>query len=582
MSIVAIKNNLIYIRSRRSSESNDDVTEVITLDHDSDSEDAVKRKRLCVASTSTSSASTSQQTITEHKILKAIENEEHIKSITKFLIDTLQPVSIINDIPFKIFTFTLNGKYKFPPVDNIESGLTFEYELIRSIIEDRLKVSPFVSLSTEYWKSFPSNDLYVTVRAHFIDDKWIMHTHVLSTYRLSNINTKQHLSERLAEISKAWNLQEKIVSITYDNPDYMVTNATNTNILCLAYVLQRSLDESIDQLNDAKCLIEKCQILVDHFHDDRIADMYLIKYQKSIEVPNVTLRRINANEFNSLFTFLKTLIEQKTTVSAVLDDDGATPKSVANSIGLTDDDWVQIQKIITILEPFDLAKSIMFKEDNIEGVVSLTKPLIDTLCQNFLQKDTKDDRLISELKTKIRTQLQQQYNNMYNHLDGDNNIEPDFHDIAMYLDPHYKSLSCLNDSHRKSIWQFVDNKINGKQNDCHEVNKSTSSRPFVSTKHRNAIDILFPSTSSGKLMPMQLGAECSQYNLEPEIDKTLSICEWWKMREKTYPLLSLEAKRYLCTRATSKPLYSYDKFYERRATLPPRHIDQFLFLYNNR
>lgn len=574
--------NSIFFRSRRSSESNDDVTEVITLDPDSDSEDIVKRKRICLASPSTSSASTSQQTMCDDQLQKTIENEEHIKSITKFLVGTLQPVSIINDASLKLFTFTLNAKYKFPLIDDIESGLTFEYELIRSKIEDRLKVSPFVSLSTESWKSFLSDDLYVTVRAHFIDDKWIMHTHVLSTCRLSKSNSKLHLNERLNEIIKTWNLQEKIVSITYDSPDYMDTNVSNTNIICLAYVLQRCLNESIEQSLEAKRLIEKCQILVDHFHDDRVADVYLVKYQKSIEVPNVALCQINVNEFNSLFKFLKTLVDQKTTISAVLNDDGATPKSIANAIRLTDDEWLQLQNILTILQPFDLAKSIMFKEDNIEGVASLTTPLIDTLCQNFFQQDAKDGRLINELKMSICLQLRKQYPNMYKYSDADTTIEPDFYDIAMYLDPHYKSLSCLNDCHRKKIWEYVDSKINIKSNGC-DMGQCSSPRAKVSNKHRNAIKILFPSTSTDKSSPIQLGVECSQYNLEPEIDKTLSnICEWWEMREKAYPLLSMEAKRYLCARATSKPLYSYDTFYERRATLPPRHIDQFLFLYNNR
>lgn len=551
---------------------------MITLDPDSDGEDATKRKR----------ASTSKSEPPCNSKGSSIENDKNVSNITAFLIETLQPVTYTQDAAFRRYSYALNDKYRFPSVDCIESGLTFEYEIARSRIEEELKGVQFVSLSTECWESYLSH-AYVTIRAHFIDDEWLPHSRVLSTrHLLSHSNSIEEINTRIDEVSTAWGIRHKITSVTYDKTEFG-DSCYGDRIICVAQILQNSVLSAVAMVNDVKRMIGKCKVLVNHFHDDRTANMYLFKYQKSIEVPNVTLPLLNPNEFNALYPFLKTILEQKVTINAVLLDDGATKRATAKAIALTAMEWDLIKQVLSILEPFELAKSIIFQEDNIEGIVSVTKPLIDTLCKNFLLPNAdKDDELVLALKKCIRQELQVNYRMYYNIGDHDIGV-PDCYDIAMYLDPRYKLLTCLNDRHRRNVCQYVNDRISRTQSgdaqtsdEGQGANNGTSNDEIItpSKKRRSAVEILFTMTASSE-QTRQTAVECCKYNLEPEIDRDLSFYDWWKLREKKYPSLAIEARKYLCGRATSKPLYSYGKFYERRTMLPPQHVDQFIFLYNN-
>jgi len=59
--------------------------------------------------------------------------------------------------------------------------------------------------------------------------------------------------------------------------------------------------------------------------------------------------------------------------------------------------------------------------------------------------------------------------------------------------------------------------------------------------------------------------------------------KWWCKHEGVYPLLSLQAKRYLCVPGTSVPaerIFSTERdiITAQRSCLLPEHVDQLLFL----
>lgn len=556
------------------------------MDPDSDNEDVAKRKcRSLIKSSATSSTTT----VDNNHLL---EQEGNVTNVIAFLIESLQPVAYISDPAFRRYSYRLNGKFIFPSVDSIEAGLTFEYEMMRSKIEDELTKVQFVSVSTECWQSYMS-DMFVTIRVHYIDNDWQPHTHVLATRRLqSHTNIVEQMNVCIDEVAQLWNIRDKITLVSYDTAEIGNKPNRHVRIVCVAKVLNCSITAAINSLPEAKSLIDKCCKLVDHFHDDRLADVFLAKYQKSIDTPNVTLPRFNPNTFNAFYPFLKTIKEQKHTICAVLMDGGVMKRSTAKAIALNELDWNHISQMVDMLNPFELAKSIIFKENDIEGLVSVTKPVIHTLCKNFLMpKKDEEDQLVMQIKQSIQNELNISYKMYYDASDKD--IEdPDSYDIAMYLDPRYKSLSCMNDRHRKNVWHYVSKQIvrsrsadAATSNGCSEgqspaaaaSSSSENGHSNTQTQRRpTAVDILF-----GSGIENEIGIECFNYNMESEIDKNLAPYDWWKLREHKYPSLAIEAKWYLCGRATCKPTYADDRFYARRATLSPQHVDQFLFLYNN-
>lgn len=594
LSIITI---FYYSRSmRKHTGSNEDVTEVITLDVDSDGESS-SRKKTCVQQTNGARSSTSQE-------VRLLENEENVTNIINFLVRSLQPVSYVGDPVFRQYSYALNSKYIFPSVDSIETGLTFQYEMLRSRIEHELKEIAHISISTECWQTIVG-DTYVTIRGHFIDSDWCTHSYVLATCQLqSRINLNEQIDKHVEAVSKAWNVQNRIASVTYDtgemcggedsdDGDARPRRPNYDRIACVATVLQKSVMSAIGAVPDADRLIRKCSTLVSFFHTNRTADIYLVKYQKSIEMPNVALPRLNPNEFNPYYTFLNTILQQKNTICAVLNDNGAVARATAREIALNEHEWEQLKQLVTVLKTFELTKTIIFADDGDEGTVSVTKPLIDTLSKNFLlPKEGEDDPMLLQVKQSIRKELNINYKMYYEAEDSDIG-QPDCYDIAMYFDPRYKFLICLNDRHRRNVCNYINDRIlqkqqsstingdGGSSSNAHNFNHHNASTLTASVSRRSAVDILFGSTPECE-QTKQMAVECFQYSLEPEIDKYQPFRDWWKANAKRFPTLAIEAKRYLCARAAAKPLYAQQNLYERRACLPPHCIDQFLFLYNNR
>lgn len=563
----------IFVNIRRHTKDDDDVTEIITLDPDSDGESSIKRRRAKNRSKPSTSNGVGVDDAGPSNIEKAVSQEQQVSNFASFLISDLHPMSMLDDNGFRQFVAQLDGDYDFPSKDGIETQLSLMYELVRSKLEDELKTAPFVSLSAEIWQTYTARS-YATFRVYFIDNEWEPHANVLSTCRLSDTDTSGQLNIRMHEVASNWGIQDKITSVTYDSPQN-ADKERGPSIICLAESLERCINSAVKANPVTNRLLEKCQALLDHFDESTTAEVYLFKYQNYLEIPTVSLRQDDDHQFNSQYNLLKAMLAQKTAIESVMSDRDATKSTTANVIQLSSDEWTLMGKIVAVLRPFECAKTVMFGSPK-KGAASVIKPLVHTFCENFLDIGDAEEPATVSLKMSIRDELLALYKMYYDSKDVDID-QPEFLDVATYLDPRYKNQSYLSDRHRINVWQHVSQAIQIK---LRGSNGETTPKEKPKTR-RSAYDYLFPSTSTGSKSTVQLHDECLKYNLEPEIGKNLSIYKWWAMRDDTYPLLSIEAKKYLCGKAVSKPIYAFEKFHSRRAVLSPRHIDKFLFIHNN-
>lgn len=80
--------------------------------------------------------------------------------------------------------------------------------------------------------------------------------------------------------------------------------------------------------------------------------------------------------------------------------------------------------------------------------------------------------------------------------------------------------------------------------------------------------------------------EVAKYRQVAPVPLSEDPLKWWSMHEREYPLLSLQAKCYLCVPGTSVPaerIFSTagDIVTAQRSCLLPEHVDQLLFLQKN-
>lgn len=80
--------------------------------------------------------------------------------------------------------------------------------------------------------------------------------------------------------------------------------------------------------------------------------------------------------------------------------------------------------------------------------------------------------------------------------------------------------------------------------------------------------------------------EVMRYKEVKPLPLSTNPLNWWREHEGEYPLLSCQAKRYLCIPGTSVPaerIFSTagDIVTAQRSALKPEHVDQLLFLNKN-
>lgn len=530
-----------------------------------------------------------------HEKTFRISKQTMVENIASFVIEDLHSVSILNDSGFQKLMTSLHLHDILPDTESILANVDYLYGIEIAKLKDDLKLIGAISLSIEQWMNF-CKDKYVTVRATYIDNEWAPRSNILATKRLCEPESTSIL-RILAETARSFEIEIKIVSIvcsgtveleatTSTTPSTSRSNSFGTAIDCFVLKLQTCIEQCLDSVPEVQVILEKCKALVSCFLHNEQAFNFLKSYQKFLDAPRDSLVQYNRNEINSMFLMLERLAKQKLPINSVMADQDAVDANTAQNMTLSDKEWALVEEIVETLKPFQLAKLVIFPENEQEATVSLVKPLVDSLCKNFFTcKDQKATSISTKLKKTIKRSLLTTFK-----MSDTKTTEikcTDYVDIATYLDPRYKNQDYLGARQKEVIRFDIKEKIFRNIDTADDVMLSPSSSAQMETdaddalppkrKTAKALNLLFPTVSKRK------APSTSEWNLYlnvPEIDKNANIYEWWKQNERNYPELSKAAKSYLCTPAIVKVGSTSRNVQARRACLSPQYVDKLIFLNN--
>lgn len=546
-------------------------------DSESDSDESATHRKInkqnsevdsiSIADDSPSTSSAVNKTQKKKKPNDSAEDKT-LSAITLFIVEDMQSTSIVKDAGFRKLITTLRPDLELPTQDDIMNNILLLYGIERANLLDTLASVESISLAIERWTSFSDNS-YATIKANFFNDEWEPQSYVLSTVQLNDLNSFTLLNDKILEVIKNWEIQDKIVSTVYDwypspvsPPETKLYNELGTKIPCFALKLQKCIDNNFDSIPEIKVLIEKCKQLVAYFLHNNNAEIYLHKYQQLLEVSCDQLIQASDDEINSKYLMLERLLSQKSAIHSALCDTDATEPSTLAELELKEKEWLIIKELVATLKPFQLAKVVLYRvKDHIDSI-SVIKPIIYSFCTNFLVPSN-ETNAVGLLKQRIKEDFLTKFQ-LYV---GDHKMNvPDYYDIATYLDPRYKNQEYMDKENQMTIQKYIHDVYFAKNE-----NVDTKSKWSVSSK---ALSILFPSTSSQR----KSSHECTRYHDESEIDKNLSPHKWWKLHERVYPMLSKVAKRHLCTHSTSKSIFTFRNASLRRKNLLPQIVDKLIFL----
>lgn len=298
---------------------------------------------------------------------KICNREPNIKNIIKLLITGLHPISFLEDAPFRDFCQAIIPDYSLPSTDKVFQMIKRMYDSERANLMKELTATSFVSLSMESWKS-NSGHIYTTIRGHFVDSSWELKSHVISS-KLPDLATSNF---ELNDISQSWGIQDKVHTVTSELKAKHNFPAIPSLSLLPGYVTI-ALNES----SNVNKILEKARSIFEYF--GKLAN------------EKVCLDD-SRHQFFPEFFLLDSILQKKAAIQEMLVGTAA--------MDLTKDEWSLLDKVVDTLKPFDLIKQLICGEAK-EGEASLIKPLIHTLCENFLCISHTEDQSIKTLKINI-------------------------------------------------------------------------------------------------------------------------------------------------------------------------------------
>ncbi len=186
----------------------------------------------------------------------------------------------------------------------------------RSLVADELgRFSTKVSLTADVWTSI-TNQAYLGVTVHYIDDEWNMQHYLLDLIHFEHHHTGTRTKEKLLQLIDEMNLNGKVLSLTTDNDATMVLcgkHMTNEfgivwndsefqHYQCAAYVLNIAISHGM-QLRVR--IIDKVRTFVNKIRHSTVLCDALRSYCKVIKKDYLKPDLDIATRWNSIFLMLE-------------------------------------------------------------------------------------------------------------------------------------------------------------------------------------------------------------------------------------------------------------------------------------
>ncbi|XP_070399218.1 E3 SUMO-protein ligase ZBED1-like [Nothobranchius furzeri] len=197
------------------------------------------------------------------------------KSVLVFICKDMRPLSVVEDKGFRDMIKTLELRYAVPSRQHIaDIALPNLYNEVKATVLDSLGSAETVALTCDAWTS-RATESYVTVKAHHINDEWILQSHVLQTRAMHETHTGEHIAALLKEAVTEWGLNtKKVITVTDNGPNMAVAAKLAEEVVRALKPMKDTTmvmsEESVPTLSVIAPLHAKLMIGAQESHDDTL------------------------------------------------------------------------------------------------------------------------------------------------------------------------------------------------------------------------------------------------------------------------------------------------------------------------
>ena len=339
------------------------------------------------------------------------------KLISKMIVEDLRPVSIVDGNGFRELMGFCEPGYNLPHRTFFTSQLEQMFVSLKSNVKKQMASSDAVSLTADVWTS-SVNESYLSVTAHFIDEKLKLQRRVLACMPVDERHTGDNISSWLQQTVQAYDLpMHKIVALVHDNGSNIVAAAKkleNANkpqwasVRCAAHTLQLVIHAAPQCNTTITESLTAARRVVEFFKRSELATTSLHKVQKQMSMKDHQLVMEVSTRWNSTLYMIDRLIEQRWPVSVVLMEKAADSRKATAS--LSDTQWEVLSNLKSLLKPFEVATTFLSGEAYVTA--SVVPSLIMGLCSK-MQAATGDETYVTDFKHTALSKLSARWPILY-------------------------------------------------------------------------------------------------------------------------------------------------------------------------
>lgn len=394
----------------------------------------------------------SQQQVISNFTKRTTMTDKRRQQITKllvnFIIKDVRPLGAVHGEGFRELMNYFEPNYVVPSYRTMWSTIKREYNsLHESMVEEMRGES--VSLTTDLWTS-PNMEPYITVTAHYITSKWELKARVLCTTLMPERHTAANIAARISDIIEEWGIS--VFCTVHDNASNMNLAMENCQMFpkdlgCSGHTLQLAIKSGL-VLPDVAKTVDAARRVVSHFRHSAVATCALKTRQEQLGIKTNKLQGDCPVRWNSTFTMLQRLFEQRLAVQSVLADDAVTKPAVQKKLAMRASQWELLEQLVPVLQPLAKATEILCGELHVG--LSFIHPVILNMVNTTLRVEASDLTAVRTFKNTVRQQLETRFK-----LHSDD-LTTSVPIMACMLDPRFKHLKFIPDGKRENAYSHLD------------------------------------------------------------------------------------------------------------------------------
>ncbi|KAH7663375.1 Tam3-transposase (Ac family) protein [Dioscorea alata] len=140
------------------------------------------------------------------------------KELAQAIIMHEYPLSIVDHLGFKKYSFALQPLFKVPSRNTMKKEIFKMYDVEKTVALKLMDTNEGrVAITTDMWTASNQKKGYMAITAHYIDHSWNLQSRILRFIYVPTPHTSERLSTVLVGCLLDWNIDGKLSTITLDN-----------------------------------------------------------------------------------------------------------------------------------------------------------------------------------------------------------------------------------------------------------------------------------------------------------------------------------------------------------------------------